>query len=132
MRALEKFKKDCVVKKEREPVFRLVSGKNLTADMLNSYIKSVATLLGGYPSDSGVTSHSFRAGIVSLMGAMGEAEDLIKTVGCWTSDSWMLYAKSGRSVQLSDQMRIQKKAAEDFRSWRPVPVMVEADAEARE
>ena len=114
------------------PVFRLASGKNLTADMLNSYIKSVASLLGDYPGDVGVTSHSFRAGIVSLMGAMGEPEDLIKAIGRWTSDSWMLYAKSGRSVRLSDQMRIQKKAAEDFKSWRPVPVMVEADVETRE
>ena len=133
VRALEKFKKDCTLKREKEmPVFRLASGKNLTADMLNSYIKSVASLLGDYPGDVGVTSHSFRAGIVSLMGAMGEPEDLIKAIGRWTSDSWMLYAKSGRSVRLSDQMRIQKKAAEDFKSWRPVPVMVEADVETRE
>ena len=129
VRALEKFKADCVLEINKDlPVFRLASGKNLTPDMLNTYIKSVALTLGDYPSDTSVTSHSFRAGIVSLMGAMGEPEDLIKAIGRWTSDSWMLYAKSGRSVRLSDQMRIQKKAAEDFRDWRPVPVMVEPEA----
>ena len=128
VRAYKKFLEDCAWQgTSNTPVFRWKSGKNVTPEMVNDYIKSVALDLSEYPVDSSVTTHSFRAGVVSLMGAMGEPEDLIKSIGRWSSSSWMLYAKTGRSIRLEDQLRIQKEAAASFSDWRPVPVLLEEE-----
>ena len=62
---------------------------------------------------------------MSLMGSMGEPEDLIKSVGRWSSNAWVAYAKTGRSVRKSDQLRIQNLAATEYESWEPVPILVE-------
>ena len=107
------------------PVFRLDSGLNVTPRFLNKFIRDTGIDLSGYPVNSSVTTHSFRAGIVSLMGSMGEPEDLIKSVGRWSSNAWVAYAKTGRSVRKSDQLRIQNLAASEYESWEPVPILVE-------
>ena len=128
VRAHRKFLEDCAWTRTKDsPVFRWKSGRNITPEALNNYIRTVALDLSDYPADSSVTSHSFRAGIVSLMGAMGEPEDLIKSIGRWSSNSWMLYAKTGRSVRLDDQLRVQREAASRFSDWRPIPVLLEEE-----
>ena len=107
------------------PVFRWASGVNITGSFLNKFIKNCGIALDEYPDGVYLGTHSFRAGIVSLMGAMGCEESLIKSIGRWGGDSWLRYAKSGRSIRKSDQMNIQARAAGEFRNWTPIPVLVE-------
>ena len=124
--AMDKFRKVNVHKEIGElPVFRWATGINITGSFLNKFIKNCGVSLTEYPDDAYLGTHSFRAGIVSLMGAMGCEESLIKSIGRWGGDSWVRYAKSGHSVRKSDQMNIQARAAGEFRDWSPIPVLVE-------
>ena len=126
VQAINSFRRDNVFKEDKDlPVFRWQSGANVTVRFINSFIKSCGISLDGYPGDASLSSHSFRAGIVSMMGAMGYEETLIKAVGRWGGDSWLRYAKSGRSIRKSDQYKIQRRAAEDYLEWTPISVMVE-------
>ena len=126
VRALDKMKEDYALKPDPNlPVFRWKDGRNITAKFFNSFIRECCLDLSEYPANSSVSSHSFRAGIVSMMSAMGCEEELIKSVGRWSSDAWIRYAKKGRSVRKSDQLFIQTQAALEYASWSPVPVMSE-------
>ena len=124
--AMDKFRRDNKLGEESNlPVFRWKNGENITVRFVNSFIRDCGISLDGYPGDVLLSSHSFRAGIVSLMGAMGLPEALIKSIGRWGGDSWLRYAKSGRSIRKSDQLMVQRKAAEDYIDWSPIPVLVE-------
>ena len=124
--AMDQYRKDNIHREMSDmPVFRWAGGENITNKFLNSFIRNCSISMAEYPPNSFLASHSFRAGIVSIMGAMGCEESLIKTVGRWAGNSWVQYAKSGRSIRKSDQLYIQSRAAKDFADWSPVPVLVE-------
>ena len=124
--AMDQFRKVNIHKEQPElPVFRWASGVNITRAFVNKFIKNCGVSLDEYPEEVYLGTHSFRAGIVSLMGAMGCEESLIKSVGRWGGDSWIRYAKSGRSIRKSDQLNIQTRAAGEFKDWSPIPVLVE-------
>ena len=124
--AINNFRRDNKLgEKNNLPVFRWRNGENITVRFLNSFIRDCGISMENYPGDVLLSSHSFRAGIVSLMGAMGFPEALIKSIGRWGGDSWLRYAKSGRSIRKSDQLMVQRKAAENYLDWSPIPVMVE-------
>ena len=46
-----------------------------------------------------------------------------------SSDAWLCYAKTGRSIRKADQLSIQTKAALGYSAWSPVPIMVEIQEE---
>ena len=126
VQAMDKFREDNVLGEEPGlPVFRWSSGQNITRNFLNGWIKSCGIPMDGYPGNSTLSSHCFRAGIVTMMGAMGCEENLIKSVGRWAGNSWLRYAKTGRSIRKSDQWKIQQQAANEFQDWSPIPVLVE-------
>ena len=128
--AMDNYRRDNKLGEESGlPVFRWETGENITVKFLNSFIRDCGICLDGYPGEVSLSSHSFRAGIVSMMGAMGFPEALIKSVGRWGGDSWLRYAKSGRSIRKGDQLNIQRRAAQEFLEWSPISVMVE-DIEA--
>ena len=128
--ALDKMKRDYKLEQNPSlPVFRWRDGRNITAKFLNSFIRECCIDLSEYPANSSVSSHSFRAGIVSMMSAMGCEEELIKSVGRWSSDAWVRYAKQGRSIRKADQLFIQTQAAREYASWSPIPVMAEVREE---
>ena len=124
--AMDKFREVNIHEEQAElPVFRWATGINITSSFLNKFIKNCGVSLAEYPAGVYLGTHSFRAGIVSLMGAMGCEESLIKSIGRWGGDSWIRYAKSGRSIRKSDQMNIQARAAGEFKDWSPIPILVE-------
>ena len=128
--ALDKMKRDYKLEQDPSlPVFRWRDGRNITAKFLNSFIRECSIDLSEYPANSSVSSHSFRAGIVSMMSAMGCEEELIKSVGRWSSDAWVRYAKQGRSIRKADQLFIQTQVASEYASWSPIPVMAEVREE---
>ena len=79
VKAFKKWQKTTISKRNR-PAFRLASGKPLTDKMFNEMLrKLLGKHLVGYKRK--VTSHSFRAGLVSLMGKLGYNDDDIMAVG---------------------------------------------------
>ena len=78
------------------PAFRDESGVPFTGRRLNSVLKEC--LEKHIPYESGVvTSHSFRAGIASLMGVLGYSDDQIMAIGRWSSSAFERYLKLPRT-----------------------------------
>ena len=57
-----------------------------------------------------VTSHSFRAGLASLMGKLGYSDDDIMAVGRWSSRSFEAYMKLPRTKRLMMAKKIGRMA----------------------
>ena len=126
--AMAAFRKDNKLGEEPGmPVFRWESGRCLTGRALNAFIKLACADLSEYPDNAFLGTHSFRAGIASILGSLGVDEKKIQSVGRWASNAWLIYAKEGRSIRKEDQLRMQMAAAGQFSTWSPVPVMVETE-----
>ena len=124
--AMRAYMKDNILgEDENSPVFRWRSGYCVTNKAVNSFIREACGDLSEYPGDCYLATHSFRAGIASILGAMGVEEAKIQSVGRWQSDAWIRYAKEGRSVRKEDQLNMQLAASGQFLQWAPIPVLVE-------
>jgi len=103
------YRKWAKVSKPEEglPLFRDSNGSSMTARRFNSYLK---TLLGDQAERRGgtITSHSFRAGITTIMGTMGFDDEEIKLVGRWSSRAFTIYMKGPRT----QRAKIAKKMGE--------------------
>ena len=98
--AMDRYRRDNILGEvDTMPVFCWASGENLTNKFLNNFIKDCAIPMSEYPPNSYLATYSFRAGIVSIMGAMGCEESLIKSVGRWAGNSSVQYAKCVRSIR---------------------------------
>ena len=89
------------------PLFRDGRGTPMTAKKFNNYLR---TLLGDQAEERGgtITSHSFRAGITTIMGTMGFDDEEIKVVGRWSSRAFTIYMKGPRT----QRAKIAKKMTE--------------------
>ena len=89
------------------PLFRDGRGIPMTAKKFNNYLR---TLLGDQAEERGgtITSHSFRAGITTIMGTMGFDDEEIKVVGRWSSRAFTIYMKGPRT----QRAKIAKKMTE--------------------
>ena len=99
VRALEKWQKISKLDSQSLPAFRLASGQPLTGRHLNKILKS---LLGNHLdySRGGVSCHSFRAGLASLMGSLGYTDEQIQAIGRWSSNAYNVYVKLPRTRRL--------------------------------
>lgn len=79
-----------------KPAFRDEHGIPLTGRKLNEILKKCLSGHINY-EDGYVTSHSFRAGIASLMGTLGYSDSQIKAVGRWSSSAFESYLKLPRT-----------------------------------
>ena len=95
-----------------KPMFRLASGKCLTGAEFNKDIKH---LLGRYIDyDHGkYLSHSFRAGMASMMASAGYKDEEIMRQGRWNSRAFLIYCKTGRSSRLREHRDIARKLTEN-------------------
>jgi len=73
-----------------QPVFRHQDGAPFTQPDLN---KALKTLL----PDNNISSHSFRIGAATEMGARGFIDDDIKLAGRWSSGAFNRYVRKGKS-----------------------------------
>jgi len=89
-----------------QPLFRRKDGKPLTGRTLNRILKELLSPHFDYKKGF-FTTHSFRAGIPSMMGAMGMANDDIKATGRWSSRAYEFYVKKPRTIR----MKVAKKIA---------------------
>ena len=90
------------------PVFRKESGSLLTPAEFNACLKELLADKVTY-KDGIVASHSFRAGIASVMARLGYKDSDIKLQGRWSSDSFLKYLKLGRATRLADQYTLASK-----------------------
>ncbi len=96
VKALEKWWKTGPPRERGLPAFRETGGKAMTAKDFN---KKLRELLGRHLDykKGGITSHSFRGGVPSILGTLGYSDEEIKTVGHWSSRAFAHYTKLPRT-----------------------------------
>lgn len=99
VRACKKWMASSSQLSDSKPAFRLGSGKPLTGKKYNSYLKKLLEKHLNYEKER-ITSHSFRAGIATLMGQMGFADQEIQALGRWSSKAFEAYLKLPRTKRL--------------------------------
>ena len=85
-----------------KPVFRMTDGKCFTGALFNTHLKQ---LLGKYVNydKNKFLSHSFRAGLASMMASSGYEDSIIMRQGRWNSQAFKIYCKTGRGTRLKEQ-----------------------------
>lgn len=83
-----------------KPAFREETGKPLTGRKLNKHLKLLLNKHIDYKEGS-ITSHSFRAGIATLMGQLGYSDDQIQALGRWSSRACETYLKLPRTKRVA-------------------------------
>ena len=93
-----------------KPVFRTPEGKCFTGAQFNENLK---LLLGKYVNydKNKFLSHSFRAGMASMMALAGYGDEEIMRQGRWNSQAFKLYCKTGRGVRLREQRELARSLA---------------------
>jgi hypothetical protein len=89
------------------PLFVLESGTPLTGRKLNSYLKTLLEPYIDYNKGS-ITTHSFRAGVPSMLAAAGHDTEEIKRVGRWSSNAVEKYIKLERTKRVSMAKKIRE------------------------
>ena len=92
------------------PVFRKEDGSMLTPSQLNSTIQHLLKEEISYLEGT-IATHSFRSGVVTIMGRLGYSEDDIKRQGRWTSEAFRAYLKMGRAIRLEEQYSLATRIA---------------------
>ena len=106
MAAWRKWRAASVVPLEAsKPVFRREDGTLLTAKQLNRMLKQLLVADVDYEGGT-VATHSFRAGLTSVMGKLGYSNEEIQRQGRWRSDSFLAYLKLGRAERVDQQHRL--------------------------
>ena len=93
-----------------KPAFRKEDGSCMTGNKFNKEIKSV---LGKVINDNSkkYLSHSFRAGLASMMASAGYKDEEIMRQGRWHSSAFKLYCKTGRASRLREQRELAMKVS---------------------
>ena len=79
-----------------QPFAKTVSGKGYTGRMFNEDLKQL--LRGKLDLSLGpLTSHSFRAGLATMMAKAGCSDKDIQLTGRWTSTAFKSYVKTART-----------------------------------
>lgn len=89
------------------PLFRLECGLPITGKWLNGVLKSLLEPYVDY-SKGKITTHSFRAGIPTMLAAAGHDDEEIKKVGRWSSNAMESYLKLERTKRVSMAKKIRE------------------------
>jgi hypothetical protein len=88
--------KNRIERKPDEPLFTDKENRPLTGRRLNKIVKGLLEVHIDYRKGK-VSSHSFRAGMASLLAEKGFEEDEIKVTGRWNSRAFECYTKLPRT-----------------------------------
>lgn len=99
LRAFSRWRTVTTHKNKNFPLFTDDQGLPFTGKRFNAILKDS---LGKYLdyNKGRITSHSFRAGIASLLGVIGFSEEEIQAVGRWSSRAYLDYLKLPRTKRL--------------------------------
>jgi hypothetical protein len=92
------------------PFFQTASGSPLSYDALQNFIKYLASA-AGFKSDS-FSTHSLRIGGATSLIECGFSREVVKQLGRWSSDAYMLYVRISHNVHQDTSAKLAK-AAED-------------------
>ena len=105
VQAFKKWRKSSSSYSPNKPAFRDDSGRPLTSKKFNKHLKSL--LEGHIDYNVGkISSHSFRAGIATLLGQLGFSDEQIKAHGRWSSKAFESYLKLPRTKRVDMARRI--------------------------
>ena len=95
VKSYEKYQLISNVPNPNQPLFTLQDGSGYTGRMFNEDVKTLMT--GRIDTSLGpLTTHSFRAGMATMMAEAGCTDDQIQLAGRWSSDAFKLYVKTAR------------------------------------
>ena len=77
---------------KQTPLFRLLLGRPITVDMLRNWVKWLMQSIGLRPEHFG--AHSLRIGGATALFAAGADPNIIRTMGRWSSDCYLLYVRA--------------------------------------
>ena len=93
--AYKKWKQHSLLSDPSLPAFRTEDGLQFTGANFNSFLRAFNQ--EKLPNTPGkITSHSFRAGLPSVLGSLGYSDKDIQTTGRWTSRAFLAYTKLPR------------------------------------
>ena len=81
---------------QNKPAFRQPDGTPLTGRRLNQILKALLSPHVDY-TKWGVSTHSFRGGMATLLGQLGVSDEKIQAMGRWRSRSFEAYLKMTRT-----------------------------------
>lgn len=99
LKAYTKWKAVSTHENKNLPQFIDDQGIPFTGKRFNTILKNSLGTYIDY-SKGKITSHSFRAGIASLLGVLGYSEEDIQAVGRWSSRAYLAYLKLPRTRRL--------------------------------
>ena len=85
-----------------KPAFRKEDGSCMTGNQFNKNIKSVLGKVIDYKENK-YLSHSFRAGLASMMAESGYSDEEIKRQGRWHSLPALLQDRKGKQAQRAER-----------------------------
>ena len=99
VRAFKKWSESTTQLVPDKPAFRTESGRPLTGARFNKHLKFLLARHIDYKLGR-ISSHSFRAGIATIMGQLGYADQEIQALGRWSSRAFESYLKLPRTKRL--------------------------------
>ena len=93
VKAMKKWIHSRKVKQDpNSPVFTLATGDLVTVSYLNKTLQAIL------PNESPkITARSFRSGLSTILAQQGADPESLKSLGRWTSKSYLTYIKKGRA-----------------------------------
>ena len=93
VKAMKKWIHSRKVKQDpNSPVFTLATGDLVTVSYLNKTLQAIL------PNESPkITARSFRPGLSTILAQQGADPESLKSLGRWTSKSYLTYIKKGRA-----------------------------------
>ena len=107
--AYDKFVKEAGGRKaDGDPVARWSDGSLITKARMNTELKLILGKKFNYEEGT-VSTHSFRAGLATLMAEFGCSDQEIQSQGRWASSAFEVYKKSGMSMKWKEKMELSRR-----------------------
>ena len=107
IRAFKKWATSRQETSENLPAFLDEEGSNFTGRRFNGFLRAFQT--EKFPNVQGtISSHSFRAGLATMLGSLGFSDEDIKSTGRWSSRAFLEYLKLPRSQRAEMAKEIAK------------------------
>ena len=101
------------------PLLQL-DNKGLTTNAFNKILKDVL----GQDADN-LSSHSFRAGLVTSLVRAGASDEMIQATGRWSSQAFQCYMKKTRINRIRDQLTLSRNMAKLSKTWKPGTILIQ-------
>lgn len=107
VRAMERWSRLNNQTGEDLPAFRWEDGKCFTGKQLNKLLRRFLEPHLDYKQMK-ISSHSFRAGMATLLGTLGFGDEEIMAMGRWSSDAYLNYLKLPRTRRIEMAKKVAK------------------------